>query len=352
MEQNSQRLATVLFYALVALLVYLAYLVFAPFIVPLAWAVVFAVVSYPVYKHLTRRWSQTTAALASTVGVTLIIIVPMVLVIIAFVHQGVNAVQAIETRIADGRFAKLDELWMRMQGWVPELGSDDLATTLRHYGSLAAAFIVTKLGTILEHAALFFFHVCVTVFALFYFFRDGEPMVKRLRELLPFEFTHRQHMLSQAHNLIFASVTSSLVTAVIHGALGGVAFGLAGIKSPVFWGVMMGFFSFIPAVGSALIWVPLSITLMVGGHMWRGVLLLIACIVIVSLVDYVVRPWLIGGETELGGLLVFIGVLGGVTVFGLLGIVLGPIVVALAASLLELYVPTRLGNIASRADGN
>jgi predicted PurR-regulated permease PerM len=341
-EYNSQkRLASLLFYLLVGLLGYLVYRVFIPFIAALAWSVVFAVVAFPVYRRLARRWGQTAAAFVSTIGVTLIIIVPMVFVVIAFVHQGVTAVQAMQNGLANGRFVKLDEFWARLQNWFPDLGSDDLPTTLRHYGGVAAAYIVTKLGTIIEHTALFFFHVCVTIFALFYLFRDGQPMVKRLKDLLPFEFSHREHMLTQAHQLIFASVTSSVAAAVAHAGLGALAFWCTGLKAPLFWGVMMGFFSFLPAVGSAIIWVPLSISLMAGGHVARGVILLIACVVIVSAVDYLLRPLLIGGETQLGGLLVFIGVVGGITAFGLLGVVLGPIVVALAVSLLDLYVPTK-----------
>jgi predicted PurR-regulated permease PerM len=102
---------------------------------------------------------------------------------------------------------------------------------------------------------------------------------------------------------------------------------------------MMGFCSFIPVVGSALVWVPAAISLAIGGHLGRGIFLAIFCILIVGMVDNVMRPWLISGRAQLGGLLVFISVLGGISVFGLLGVVLGPIIVATTASLLDLYAP-------------
>ena len=165
-------------------------------------------------------------------------------------------------------------------------------------------------------------------------------MVKRLREVLPFDPVHRERMIHEARALIYASVTSSLAAAVMHGILGGLAFASTGITAPVFWGVMMGFFSFVPLVGSALIWIPASISLMAEGHVGKGILLAIICGVIVGLVDNIIRPWLISGHAEMGGLVVFISVLGGIAVFGMLGVVLGPIVVATAASLLELYAPT------------
>jgi predicted PurR-regulated permease PerM len=142
------------------------------------------------------------------------------------------------------------------------------------------------------------------------------------------------------------------VAAAAHGVLGGVAFAITGIKAPIFWGVMMGFFSFVPLVGSALIWIPVAISLMAGGHMGRGIILVVFCAVIVGGVDNVVRPWLISGRAAMGGLVVFISVLGGIAAFGLLGVVLGPIVVATAASVLELYaLSAHAGNSPARAGG-
>ncbi len=352
-ELSSQkRLGAAMFYGIVILLAYLVFLVFAPFLVPLAWAAVLVVVSYPAYEWLARRWGPVTSAIVSTVGVTLILIVPTLLVMIAFVRQGVGAVQSVQLQVANGHFDWVNDLWTRFQDMFPDAGSEDLATSLRHYGELAATFVAARLGTILRNTAVFVFHLGVTILAMFYLYSDGASMVARLREILPFELAHRDRMLGDARELIFASVTSSLVAAAAHGALGGIAFALAGIKAPIFWGVMMGFFSFVPLVGSALIWVPVSISLMASGHWGHGIVLMLFCAVIVGSVDNFIRPWLISGRAEMGGLVVFISVLGGIGAFGLLGVVLGPIIVASAASLLELYVPSApVGNRASHAGG-
>ena len=352
-EQSSQkRLGAALFYGIVILLMYLTYLVFAPFLVPLAWAAVLVVVSYPAYEWLARRWGPVMAAIVSTLAVLLILIVPTLLVMVSFVRQGMGAVQSIQLQVANGHFNWMNDVWAKFQDTFPDAGSDDLATSLRHYGELAATFVAERLGTILRNTAVFVFHLGVTILAMFYLYRDGASMGARLREILPFELAHRDRMLSDARSLIFASVTSSLVAAAAHGALGGIAFGLTGIKAPIFWGVMMGFFSFVPLVGSALIWVPVSISLMASGHWGRGVVLVLICAVIVSGVDNVIRPWLISGRAEMGGLVVFISVLGGIAAFGLLGVILGPIIVASAASLLDLYAPhAHVGNTAARAGG-
>lgn len=348
-----ERLGALLFYGIVILLVFGVYLVFASFLAPLAWAAVLVVVSYPVYDRLARRRGSTVAAAMMTAAVTLILIVPVILIMIAFVRQGVDAAQSIELQVATGHWAWLNDLWSRIQQRFPEANSQDLTGTLRQYGEQAVGFVAARLGTILKHTAEFLFHLGVTILAMFYLYRDGGSMVARLREILPFESSHRDRMLANARDLIFASVTSSLAAAAAHAILGGLAFAAAGISAPIFWGVMMGFFSFVPIVGSSLIWVPVAISLIAGGHTVKGILLVIFCVVIVGLVDNFIRPWLISGRTEMGGLVVFISVLGGISVFGLLGVVLGPIIVATAVSFLDLYAPpAHIGNTAAHAGGN
>jgi predicted PurR-regulated permease PerM len=339
-EHSSQkRLGNALFYGIVALLAYLTYLIFAPFLPALAWAIVLVVVSFPAYTWLAHRWGRTTAAVACTLGVTLILIIPALLIAAAFIRQGVQAVQQIQLEVVSGHFRWVNALWLRLLARIPGANPVDLSALLRSYGEAAVAYLATQLGTIVKHTAEFLFHLSVTVLAMFYLFRDGESLVGRMREILPFESGHRALMISQSRDLILASVTSTLLAAVFHGVAGGLAFGITGIHAPVFWGVMMGFFSLVPVVGSALIWAPAAISLMLEGHMVRGVVLMVICGVIVGVVDNFIRPWVISGRAEMGGLVVFISVLGGIAVFGVLGIVLGPIVVATAASMLELYAP-------------
>ncbi len=332
-----RRLGGVLFFGIVILLVYLVYLVVSPFVVPLAWAAVLVVVSYPAYERVATRLGATTGAAVSAAAVTFILIVPSLFVMIAFVRQGVNAAQSIQFEVAIGHFAWLNDLWLKVQHRFPAASASDLSEALRHYGELAAAFVAARIGTILKHSAIFVFDLGVTILAMFYFYRDGASMVARLRSVLPFRSSYRDRMLGETHELIFASVTSSLVAAAVHGALGGLAFAVTGVKAPIFWGVMMGFLSFVPLVGSALVWLPISISLMIAGHVLRGLLLIAFCSVIVGLVDNLIRPWLISGRAEMSGLVVFISVLGGISAFGLLGVILGPIVVAAATSLLDLY---------------
>jgi predicted PurR-regulated permease PerM len=347
---TQKRIGTLLFYGIVLLLAYLVYLIVAPFLPALAWAVVFVVFCYPAYQRLERRQGHTLAALVTTAGVVLVLIVPALLVMAAFVREGVGAARSVQEGMANGHFGWVNNLWDRIVQRFPDASPVDLATLLHQYAEKAAAYLAGQLGTLAKHTAVFLFHLCVAILATFYLFRDGDVVMARLRAVLPFEEEHRERMFREARELISASVTSSLAAAVAHGILGGIAFTICGIGSPIFWAVMMGFFSLVPVVGSATIWVPAAISLMIGGHAGKGILLVVICAVIVTIVDNVVRPWLISGRAEMGGLVIFISVLGGISAFGVLGVVLGPIVAATAASLLDLAaVGVQRRNKASKA---
>ena len=228
--------------------------------------------------------------------------------------------------------------WSWIAQHVPGMDPNaDIFETLEQGIEKQAGFLAERLGTILKNIAAFVFDLFVMIFAMFYFFRDAGKILGAVRSILPFDAAHQEAMIVQIRELISASVTTSMAVAAIQGALGGLGFAVVGLPAPVFWGVAMAFFSLIPVVGSGLIFVPASLWLGFTGHWGRAVLLLAICAGISTIVDNVVRPLLLGGRTELSGLVIFIGVVGGVNLFGMLGLVLGPILVAIAAGVLSVY---------------
>jgi predicted PurR-regulated permease PerM len=178
---------------------------------------------------------------------------------------------------------------------------------------------------------------------MFYFFRDADSIMQWLRDLLPFPERQREEMIAQVHDLVFVTVASTLSAAGLTGVIGGVAFLVVGIHNVVFWGVVMAFTSLVPFVGAWLIWGPTAAWLLAQGHVGKMIALVAICGVAVLIIDNVLRPLLISGHTVLNGLLVLIGVLGGIVVFGLIGVVLGPVIIAIAAGLLHSY--TRPGEV-------
>lgn len=332
-----RRLGAVLFYGFIALIAYFVFLVFEPFLVPLCWAAVLVVVFHPLDKRLEREWGKTWAAAACTIVVTLLLIVPAMGIGVAFIRQGLQAAEAVQRGVHNGGFAWVDRWWVWLGAHAPGQTPESLSELLHHAIEAAAAYLASQIGVILRNAAIFAFDLIVTILAMFYLFRDGDEMMARLRQLLPFERASREEMLGKSRDLIFASITSALAAAVVHGLAGGIGFAIVGITAPIFWGVAIAFLSLLPVVGDLVIWIPAMIDLIATGHWGRAIFLAVMLTVVAGVIDNVMRPWFISGRARLSGLVVFISVIGGMAVFGLLGIVLGPIVVALAASVLDLY---------------
>jgi predicted PurR-regulated permease PerM len=213
----------------------------------------------------------------------------------------------------------------------------DLPALVREGASRAGESMAAGLGSVIRNIVVFLFELLVMLFALFYFLRDSEGILSRFRNLLPFEESTRDRMLAEARELIFASVTTSLVIGAVQGVICGGAFAIVGLRSAVFWGVVMGFLSLLPVVGAWPVWVPAMIYLFSTGRPGRAIVLIAICGALGGTVDSILRPALLGGRASLNGLLVFISVLGGLAVFGVLGVVLGPIVVATVVGILDVY---------------
>lgn len=331
-----KRLAGLLFYCFVGLLIYLVFRIFMPFLAPLIWAAVLVVIFYGWYKRVRARTGPALGALICTIGVTIILILPVLLVTLAFVHQGVQLAHSVQKAFADGHMQWANRWWATMEDWFADQSGGDLNAFMQGYAEKAAAFFASKLGVILGHIVSFFFGLAVMMIAMYYLFKEGESALARLRQTLPFEDEHSDRMIAETHELIIASVLSSLVTAVLHGVVGGVMFVIFGIHSPVVWAVMMGFLSLLPVVGSSIIWLPAAIWLMIQGHVVQGVILIAVCSAVIAIIENILRPWLISGRAEISGLLIFISILGGIALFGPLGIILGPVIVAAAQSVLDI----------------
>ncbi len=327
-----------LFYGVVLCLAYFVFRIAEPFLEPLGWAAVFAVIFYALQKRLERKWGHTRSAVALTLGVTLLLIVPTLLLTAMFVREGISAARDIQSAMASGGYGWFNRAWDRLDSAIAAEGMTvDLPGLVREGASRAGEYMASQLGRVIRNIVVFLFELFVMLFALFYFLRDGDSILGRLRRILPFEETMTERMLAEARELIFASVTTSLVIAAVQGVLCGGAFAIVGIGSPIFWGVVMAFLSLLPVVGAWPIWIPAVIWMFSTGHVGRAIVLIGVCGALGAMIDNILRPVLLGGRASLNGLLVFISVLGGIAVFGVLGVVLGPIVVATAFGIVDVY---------------
>jgi predicted PurR-regulated permease PerM len=212
---------------------------------------------------------------------------------------------------------------------------------LRQGAERIGTFLASRLGALVKNLFTFFVDLFIVIFALFFMFRDGEEIVSGLSHLAPFDESIQEDIVRESRDLIFASVAVALVIALLQGVLGGLAFTIGGISSPIFWAVVIAFFSLVPVVGSALIWVPGALFLAFTGHWGKGLAVVVICGAVAGVADNIVRPLLLRNRTHLNELFLFLGVLGGLEVFGLLGLVIGPTIVAAAMGVFRVYVEHR-----------
>ena len=326
--------------AVTGLAAFLCWKMLQPFIEVIAWAAVLAVVFFPAYRGL-RTWIRRpgAAAVLAVLLVVVTVLAPLVFVCGAVVNeaQGMTAsVQAEFDRLrSDPKTAaelqrRLDSLHgtVDLESILSNENVSAFATRVSQFLLARSAGLVGGLLSILVSAGF-------TVFTLFYLFRDGEALLQRLPDMLPLDRARAHQLLHRAHEIITASVYGVVVIAIIQGALGGVMFAVLGLPSPIVWGVVMTFLSTIPMLGSGIIWGPAAVVLGVTGQWWKMAVLTIWGVAVIGTIDNFLRPRLVGKRTRMHDLLVFFSVLGGLAAFGVIGLLLGPVVLGISMVLFE-----------------
>ena len=338
-EQSQKRIESLLFYGAVLLIFYLAYRVFEPFLQPLGWAVVLVVCLYPLQERLLRRTGPVRAAALSTLCVTLLLVGPALGLAGGLVSQATAAVHymqgAGDWSSQMPPFVQQGLNWLRDHG-VSGVPADPLRLARDAAGWLAH-LMEQRAGEALRNVASVALKLLILLFALFFLFRDGPALVDRTRRLLPFGDEHSELIVSQTRDLIFASVTASLIIGAIQGVLGALAFAIVGLPSPLFWGALMGLLALLPVIGAWLVWGPAVLWLAFRGEYGKAIVLVAICAGVAGVLEHFVRPLLLSGKTQMNSLLILVSVLGGISVFGFLGFILGPIVVAVASTILNVY---------------
>lgn len=330
-----------------AALLYLLFLVVQPFLPPLGWAAVLAIIFYPMHERLTRRWTAAPSAVATTLAAALLVVGPILLITTAFVREALDAATALQNAFAEDRFAWVERAWQSLEQRIPATQRVDLRALVTDSAKRGAMLLAAQSGSVVRNVAGFVFDLAVALFASFFLLRDSATIMAAVRRLLPLDEPMRERLIAQTRTLVSMSVTSSGIIAAVQGTLGGIVFAAVGIDGAVFWGVVMGFFCLVP-LGAWVVWLPAAVLLAIGGSIGRALVVAALGIGIVSAVDNVLRPVLLSGGAKMNGLLILISLLGGVRVFGVLGLILGPILVATGVALLQTYIAA--GGAAARRE--
>jgi predicted PurR-regulated permease PerM len=339
-ERESRRISVLLFYGTVLLLGWLAYRIVEPFLVDIGWAVVLAIAVQPLLSRLRPRLGPTRTALLLTVLVLVLLVLPVAFAGKALVSEGQQVVTSLQGELENkgGAGAWIHAAWEWARGKIPILPAEDeaIARITESVGSMAG-FMAARAGGILRGAAAFMFDLVITLALLFFLLRDSDTFAHGLRRLLPFGPEQNERLVNLAEQLVSASVTATLTIAVVQGLIGGITFALLGIGGAAVWGLVMGILSFLPLMGATLVWLPTAVWLLLSGSVTKGIVLLAVGLGIMGQVDNVVRPLLLSGSARMNTMVLLVSLMGGVSAFGFIGIVLGPLVAAIVTALVEIY---------------
>lgn len=333
------------------------YRIIEPFIGPLLWAAFLAFLFHPLHVRFTRRLRNRpqASALLLTLFVFVLFIGPLTALSAAFAAQAGDLLHFVQTTVADQARSNVSHLesvpglgravrWLestvgietaQLRGWLT-VGAQ---RALQFLASLGGKVFLGALGTVIGFALM--------LFVLFFFLRDGAEMLGIVRELIPMAEKSKQRLFDHLGAVTRAVVYGTGLTALLQGTLVGIAFAIVGLPSPVVFGVITALAALLPFAGSGVVWAPATIYLALQQRWGAALFILLWGALLVSLVDNFIRPLLVSGRAEVGTLTVFIGVLGGIAAFGTIGLVLGPVVLALIIALLRFTLEVRRGHTPS-----
>lgn len=323
--------------------------IIAPFFGAILWGLVAAILFTPLNERLIALMPRR-RAMASFVTLLIIlaaVIMPAILIGAFMLQEAI----AIYGKIQSGQinveryFRELQNLlpdWAH--SWLARSGLTDIDAVRQKLGAGVASSFQTVAGQAFnfgQSAFGFLVALGVMLYLTYFLLRDGPAIVELVDRSVPLNPARRRALFSQFVTVVRATIKGSIVVAIVQGAIGGTVFWMLGIQGAMLWGVCMGFFSLLPAIGTGLVWVPVAIYLLATGAIWQGLALVGCGLFVIGMVDNVLRPILVGRDTRMPDYVVLISTLGGLEVFGFNGFVIGPVIAALFMALWEIFRAAR-----------
>jgi len=350
-QTGSQFYPRVFALAVAGFLAFALFRIVQPFIGAILWGFLLAFLLFPVNERLRRALGgrRGVAAILLTLAVILLLVGPAALLAVALANQASELVGHVQKAAAQYQIARpsdllrvaiLDRIMRWIEAVVPVTAEQIQAGMvegakglLQMLASFSGSFFVGALGAVVGLA--------MTLLLLFFFLRDGEVMVQKVLLLIPLDAERKAHLIEHLAAVTRAVVLGALLTAIIQGALVGIAFALVRLPSPLVFGVLASIASLVPLVGASLVWAPTAVVIALQGRWAAALFLAVWGVAVVTSADNVIRPRLIAGRAQISTLPVLLGLMGGVGAFGPIGMVLGPVVIALVLALLRFAEESR-----------
>lgn len=337
------RLFALTFFAGLIFLVYQLARILSPFSSGFLWAMIMALALHPLYGRLVQLLKGRTdiAAGIMTLLTVLVIIGPAVTLLLVLAAQAVDFYEWVSVLAQSG---KLTEEWNHLiipqldkVSALPFLSGIDIKGSVINGLTQFSSRMASGLGDALKNVFLFGLNLIIMLISLFFFFKSGESYYRTVVDLLPFSSDHKQSIMKKIEDTFAAVVNGVFLIALLQGFMCGLGFAVFGVPFSVVWGVVAAVLALLPVGGAALVWLPGAVYLYLSGSTLYGVLLVIWGVVLVSLPDNILKPLIIGKKARIPSFFLFISILGGLQVYGFLGILFGPLVITLLSVFIQIY---------------
>ncbi|WP_184708621.1 AI-2E family transporter [Comamonas odontotermitis] len=318
-----------------------------PFQGAVFWGVIFAVVFTPLHKKIAAKFPKypTIAALITLSLCLVLVILPLILLSISLAKESAAIYERVHTgQMNFGQY--FQQIYNALPQWLIDLlarfNLNDPKVIQEKISGIsvqASQFVATKVLAIGQNTMGFLVSFCIMLYLLFFFLRDGKVLVRKIYAAVPLDDSHKQKLGAKFITVVRATVKGNLAVAATQGALGGIIFWILDIDGALLWGVVMAFLSLLPAVGAAIVWAPVAIYFLATGANWQGIVLAAYGAGVMGMVDNILRPLLVGKDTKMPDYLILISTLGGLSLFGLTGFVIGPLIAALFIAVWDLFAP-------------
>ena len=309
--------------------------IFAPFLPAITWAIALAVATRRPYDWLRERLrSKTLTAAIGVLLVILLILTPAFLVLQSLGTRVVETASLVQSGAALSWANELLHEYPRLQHLIDRVSS---VVSFEQAAQSTAGFLASRLRVFLTGSVTTITQLIIMLFTLFFLFRDREEARLALRSLLPLNTDQTDHLLDRMGNTISAVLQGSLLIAIIRACLGGLMFWILGVPDALIWSVVMALLGTIPSLGTFLVWMPIAVYLVVTGHWIKATILFGWGAFVIGTVDNLLYPTLVGSKLQLHTVPVFFAVLGGIGLFGITGIVLGPLLLTTFVALLTIW---------------
>jgi len=320
----------------------LAALIIKPVVFSIIFGILLAYIFYPIYKFtLTKIKRENLSALLICILLLIIVLIPILLILNSLINQAINVYLNLQNT----------DLLIALKEIFPSEASTNLAASLNSFISKTISFFITKFSGFILDLPIIMLQIFVVIFVFFFSLRDGEKAVNYVKSLSPFTKETENKFFKQFKDITNSVLLGQVVIGVLQGVLAGIGYFIFGVPYALFLALLTMFVGIIPIIGPWLVWVPVDIYLFATGRTGAGIGLLIYGLIVISWLDTLIRPVIVSRKTEINPAIVIIGMIGGLFVFGVLGLILGPLILSYVLLITEMYRKSKTESLIFKKPG-